>query len=315
MHILRPSRELILPFRFGMCGFYRLRAFRPDGRMRVDTGWFPNIITDWGLNARGATGGVLDYAHVGSGSTAPAATDTTLETWVASSNTTQSDTGGTQTSTTPYYVWNTVTKRFGEGAAEGNISEVGMAPTAGSTDPLFSRALVLDAGGSPTTITVLADEILDVSYELRHYPPTADGSFSVADGGTTYNVTTRASHVGNWGNGSLMDDKFDNNKHQNSQGAYDGGIGTVLEAPSGNSDSASSSTSPAYLNNSLKQEYTVIWDLNDANFANKIKSVQIHCGIWSQGGIYQAEFDPVIDKDSTKRLTIGMEIGWGRASI
>lgn len=58
--------------------------------------------------------------------------------------------------------------RFNQGDVVGNVSEVGVAlssfPT--SSTPLLSRALVVDVNGDPTTITVLADEYLEVEYEL-----------------------------------------------------------------------------------------------------------------------------------------------------
>jgi len=311
MNIIRPRKELVLPFRVGMRGFYRMRVLRPDGRVRLDTGWFDNLITDYGLNAKG-TKKQHDYCHVGSGNTDPAVGDTTLETWIASTNTTQATSEGAQAST-PYYGWFRKTFRFAEGAAEGNIAEVGIAENGGATDSLFSRALVVDGTGTPTTITVLSDEVLDVEYEIRLYPPTSDGSFTVSG----HTVTTRASEVtkaAHWGGQAILRDAdWQGEGFSNDQYVADGEIGTITQEPSGSSDGRSSWSALVYSNNSLEREIEVFWGLNDGNFAGGVKS----CRFATNGnlGSFQAEFDPVIDKDDTKELTIGMKVGWGRASI
>ena len=49
----------------------------------------------------------------------------------------------------------------------GDVAEVGFFNT---SSVLFSRALIKDSEGNPTTLTLLADEQLFITYEFRKYP-------------------------------------------------------------------------------------------------------------------------------------------------
>lgn len=76
--------------------------------------------------------------------------------------------------------------RSGEGTVAGTWSEMGIVDHNGL---LITRALIKDETGTPTTITVLNNEYLEVSYTLRiiKYMPVQTGSLNV--GGVTYNYT------------------------------------------------------------------------------------------------------------------------------
>ncbi len=177
-------------------GFYRLQVRRPDGSVREETPWFQNLITDNGLDLIGVspagTFGIKYFCpgcFVGSGNTAPAYTDSTLVTQVASKSDGASnspfnpvtfvDVAGSD----PAYFKSVGYWRFSTGAAAGILAEVGVGY--GSSN-LFSRALILDGGGSPTTVTVLADEVLDVYYELRSYIDLTVVPFTIDISGTNY---------------------------------------------------------------------------------------------------------------------------------
>jgi hypothetical protein len=157
--------------KMGLAGRFKLTMTNvTDGSVR-ETEWFDNIVTDSGLNGIGTTN-MVARCYVGTGSTTPADTDTALTSFLAANSS-----GGTPVSaasvSSPYYSKNTMVYRFAAGVAAGNISEIGIAPSGTVPQPLFSHALVLDGGGSPTTVTVLSDEILDVTYEIRAYYPSA----------------------------------------------------------------------------------------------------------------------------------------------
>jgi hypothetical protein len=111
-------------FKSTLQGFYKLEAVKLDGTRRVLTDWFPNLITNGGLDRIGVSSTYLDYCHVGSGNTAPANTDTGLATPVASTITSTSTTGIQGSS--PYYTWQTIVYTFGLGVAAGNLAEVGV---------------------------------------------------------------------------------------------------------------------------------------------------------------------------------------------
>ena len=64
--------------------------------------------------------------------------------------------------------WSRMVKSFARGAAAGNISELTTGYANNNTSAM-ARALVRDAMGNPTTITVLSDEVLTVTWEWRKW--------------------------------------------------------------------------------------------------------------------------------------------------
>ena len=154
---------------------------------------FDNLILDAGLNRLG-TGGVANCCQVGTGTSAPAVTDTTLQAYLVGTSTIQADSAQSYVAGPPAYVTMSRTFRFGTGVAAGNLTEVGVG-WATASGSLFSRARIVDGGGSPTTISVLSDETLDVVYTLRAYVP-ADATGSVTLAGTSYGYTMRWAGVG-----------------------------------------------------------------------------------------------------------------------
>lgn len=283
-------------------GWFKIEATRPDGTRRVLADWFPNLILDGGLDRMGANIGYLNWCQVGSGSTAPVATQTALVNRIAGTNTAQANVSGAQASA-PYYGWARRTYRFEQGVAAGNLSEVGVGwATSGS---LFSRALILDGSGSPTTITVLSDEALDVTYELRRYPGTVDLTGTVVLDGVTHNWVSRAAGVtaaGVWaGTGAMV---------LNFAQSFNGNIGAVTTpSPSGTSGSLTA-TDLAYSSGSYMRAATVSAGLGDSNLAGGIRSIIVtsYAGV----GRYQIQFDPAIPKDNTKVLSLTIQHTWAR---
>lgn len=292
-------------------GRFLMEAFRVDaegnevpGSRRVAAKWFPNLITDNGLNRMGAASDYLSVCMVGSGSTAPANTDTSLQSQVASTGTVNSTTTGNNAS--PRYGWKRRTYRFAAGAAAGNLSEVGVGY---STTEVFSRALILDGGGNPTTITVLADEVLDVSYELRFYISEADVPFSVDISGVTYACVVRPSSI-NEAIGDQIGDSISVNTFGRANGisAYETQtLGAVTGAPGGPEfqvDWANSS----YSAGTFYRTTVVTAGLNQANTATGIGSLRVDNTFCD----WQMNFTPKIPKDATKVLTLNVRSSWGR---
>ena len=284
-------------------GWFKIEATRPDGTRRVLADWFPNLILNGGLDRMGANADYLNWCQVGSGSTAPVATQTALVNQVAGTNTRQNNVNGAQASA-PYYGWYRRTYRFAQGVAAGNLSEVGVGWA--TTGSLFSRALILDGGGNPTTITVLSDEVLDVTYELRRYPGTVDLTGTVVLDGVTHNWVSRAADVtdqGSWAGASAMP--------LDSALAYNGDIGAVTTSkPSGTFDTLSV-TPLAYSSGSYARASTVSAGLNQANFSGGIRSI-VNFGYYGGVGRYQIQFNPAIPKDNTKVLSLTIQHTWAR---
>lgn len=185
--IILPSRGIITPARMhcALAGRYRLTTEKIKSGTRKDTGWFDNLITDAGLYNIGNFGNgntdpaIQSYMAVGTGNTAPQYSDTSLQSQIATVyRSSVSSKYVAASGPTPPYWSSTFSYTFPTGVAAGNISEVGAYPQTVTNWGISSRALVVDSNGNPTTITVLSDEILTATYELRCYLDTSDHAFS-----------------------------------------------------------------------------------------------------------------------------------------
>ncbi len=269
---------------------------------------FDNIFLDQGLNALG-TMTMPGYVWVGSGNTAPLPTNTTLANLVAKSSSPSpripNDYG--VNGTAPYYTYSRQGFRFNAGDAAGNLSEVGL----GSSSILFTRALIKDANGVPTTLTILPDEILDISYTVRIYAPVQDVVGSITLGGNlggTYSYVMRASAVTTHGYGNTYNwAAMRSANYAGSAIVYTGPIGTITQSPSGSSDAV---TVPnlGYINNSYKGRVVVSPSTTQGNLAGGIKSIKYTLG-W---GSYQIEFTPAIPKTNLDVLNLTFEVAYGR---
>lgn len=320
MNILHPSRypEVEVPTeKIGVAGRFKLVAHKLDGTSRVLADWFPNLITDQGLNRMGVGGPWYQYSHVGTGTATPATSDTALQTFLASTSTVPTIVTGTAASS-PYYGYERRTYRFGIGVAAGNLTEVGVAYQ-GTTGGIFSRALIVDGGGSPTTITVLSDEVLDVIYEIRCYAPLTDATFSRTISGTSYSFTRRAMLVTtaiNWRpRVALTVAGWDINDSStaNFWRVYDGTLGVITSNPSGASDGiaglgAGGIVNGSYSTGTFYQNITAKWDLDNGNLAGGVSAI----GSFTNIGSFQYSVTPDMIKDNTKILTLNTRVSWAR---
>jgi len=187
-------------------GRYTLRVERPGVGVVSETA-FDNLITDSGLDHLGTmlfsnvgTGSVVYWSHLGTGTSPPSTTDTSLEAPVAN-GVARNGSGVTISlgqsrdnfyGEDPPRVRRTVTFTctYPLGAIVGNLSEVGVGPGTDSTPgELFSRARILDSMGNPTTVTATADDVVVLVYKLTvDFTGKSSGSVTVA--GTTYNYET-----------------------------------------------------------------------------------------------------------------------------
>jgi hypothetical protein len=303
-------------FKVGVQGFFKLTASRVvDGERvtRIVADWFPNLITNGGLN-RMATSSYLLSCQVGSGSTVPAFTDTSLTSFVAGSSTIQT-TNGSVLATSPYYAWIRRSWRFAEGAATGNLSEVGIAWTS-TPGNLFSHALILDEVGSPTTITILSDESLDVIYELRYYPKLTDTFGTVVLTGSiggSYDWTMRTALAGTytpntgWGIFNSPSALAMNYSGPSFPSCYFGGIGAITAGPS-SSIGTVGFTPISYVSDSFEISVSITFSLLQGNHASGIRAVLFKLGV----GAMQIEFDPPIPKTAADLLSLVVKYSYAR---
>lgn len=308
------KRDLIVPTelpRTRIAGFYKLEARKADGRMRPLTGWFPNLITNGGLDMLGIATNFLGVCAVGSGNTAPSFTDTALQSLIASTSTTNFQVPGAQSSS-PYYGSLTTQYAFAIGAAAGNLSEVGVGTGATS---LFSRALILDGGGSPTTITVLSSEALYVTYQFNQYVPLSDVTGTIVISGTSYGYTLRARNATNTSWAAQVSDSpgiyFPNGS---AAPVFNGTLGTITSSgPSGASAQASSVANNAYSAGSYTLSGTVTYGLTAGNVTGGVTAASFQFGTTSGSrGLYQIGFGTAIPKDGSHVLTLSYSNSWAR---
>lgn len=347
-HHNRPGRFLPGPshrpdvgveFRSSVAGFFTAtlldaKAFRERGeevvRRRLH---FQNLVTDAGLNRVCNMGNqvrlseVLVFCWVGTGSTAPAVTDTDLVGYLAE---TQNDSGfsevdgygpvGGGPGGAPEYVSRTVTRVFLEGEANGNLTEVAMAENAHAGGPtMWTRQLFLDEFSVPTTIVKTSAELLKIEYEVRVYIPTA----VVTQLGETIGVQSidvaiqpiRAD-TGYWQ--ALLQFGSSENIATAVQGytawAYEDDTDYSADFKSNPSTTSgvpnSSKGFVAYVGGSFQAKVQHVWDLGDANFATGIGSLQFGNVVTNSAAAapWYMRFSPKIAKTSSDKLT--MEISY-----
>ena len=270
---------------------------------------FTNLILNSGLDRIAAVGSLIGGCVLGSGSSTPVVTDTSITSILGSSTTLQASGVGTaNTSTPPYwcsYYW---TYRFIEGVATGNISQVAMAfgtVSAGTT--LFSLALVKDSGGTPITITKLADEVLDVTYTLQLFCPSADVTGTISISGVNYDYVARPASAAIWAANNPIGTSAGVLAHPASST-----LGTQLTLPSGSSTYDAINTYSAYTAGTFYKDLAIYWDLNAGNVSGGIRCIYIDAGSRWQIQYSKTSDSSAIPKDATKRLTLNVRLSWGR---
>lgn len=197
----------MLEINVGVKADFDVIATKADGsRRKLYSG--DNLITNVGMNKLGAmiqTGNFRDSfgnaLQIGTGTTAPAFTDTALTTRLAA----VANVGASAiniawgSGADDGYVVLTYTYEFAVGSATGVLAELGMASnTAASGYELHTHALFVDGGGSPAPVTVLADEGIIVLYRLKFRHDTADKVFTTTTSPTpvAYTITMRPLNYG-----------------------------------------------------------------------------------------------------------------------
>lgn len=321
----------------GLKGFFKLiRRNGEDESIVEETDWMPNMVLNTGLNYIGgfyvSSSWDLRGCHVGSSNAAVSAGQTGMQAFVAGVST-PGFTNAAPVSSTAYpnvYTELRGTWRFGVGVAAGNLAEVGIAigtasspPTAGSAgnsaQPCFSRALIVDGGGIPTTLTVLPTEILDVVYAVRLYGISSDlsGTFTVVTDAVpiNYSFTFRPSQNSSspiWANTLTTDLLFNagigSGGTINTTGSslWDGAIGAVMAAPSGAGVFFSTVTNSTYVSGNYFRDGIFTAAVGIANFGTGISALKFNFGVAG----YQMSVSPAIPKINTQQFVITIRITW-----
>lgn len=296
-------------------GYFKLSAVQGDadgnpipGTERELTDWFPNLITDNGMELLKGPG-FLNYIMVGSGSTAPAKTDTTLGAFVAGMAGTASK--GPSDFTPVDYPWCSAqtTCQFAKGAAAGNLSELGVGI---SQTNMFARSLIKDTSGNPTTITVTSIELLTVTYQWRVY---FDLTYSHQDqftiDGTTYTTTTMA--------GLIRDDfatGWNINGFNDSGGlqvnASTGAVGSPGSNPAGTYLGALAATNTMGAAGQYYRDVSLTvsesqWNDNITAFVTVLPISGAYNACLQKVGV-----SPALAKNNNKTLNLTIRVSWAR---
>jgi hypothetical protein len=306
-------------------GEYKLVINRADGTTE-ETGWFSNIILDTGMDRMASTAGyiwVLQYARVGTGNSTPVATQVSLDAQIAFSSQNNGNTVVVNEGSPLYRTTLTHSFAFAQGAVIGNISEIGVGWATTGTS-LFSRALILDNLGSPTTITLVALDQLTVYYRIRLVPPITDTTGSVTISSTTYPYTARVASVGSFAASAYI-----------FTGPYAGALGSlttpnadycsthsagtslapITSTPANSSGSVPTVVYGTYTNGTFYRDDVFTWGVAAGNATGGIQCIVLAYVAMSTGSFikYQYRFDTVIPKTGTNTLTLRVRISWARA--
>ena len=294
--------EVLVELESKVQAHFSFEVKKADGSTKEATGWFPNVVLDQGIELIG-TSSILDKCVVGSGVTQPQSSDTNLEVFIAETGESPEDkrepTWGINKE--EGYCWTRKIFRFGQGKATGNISEVGL--KAGNT--LFNRALVKDSQGFYATVSVMEDETLDVTVEIRTYLDLTSKEYTVEMSGVNYSMRTEALFA------KFGEAYFKTSVKIENCYACSGGITSREVPPAGNiagfKGQGATETQREYVPGSKEKIVDLYWGLNVGNRA-PLRSVVVPSNI----GTYQIEFSPVIPKTSDHVLKLTFAVSWDR---
>ena len=294
-------------------GEYKVTVLSAEGEELRTTGWFKNLITDTGLNMLAGNAGlpIMYYCFVGTGSAVPANTDTQLASLIGTySSPAYMNPQGTNLGAPDFNGVFTGSYEFGIGAIVGNITEVGIGPNTDGTG-LFSRALIKDINGDPTTISLLATEILQITYRVTFAQDMADHTGTMVINGQTYDLVIRPA------NASAFTPNY---AYSGSSGmylyAYEGTIQGPTAQPGGAQAGFSEGTADAYIPNSFTWDMNYSMGLNVGNFPTGINTLHaLYRFSAASGGSYQYQIGitPPIPKDDTMILNLKLRQTWARA--
>jgi len=301
----------------GLQGFFTIKIRQPCGTIRREYR-FPNLILNNGLNGIGTNGtSWVSVIALGTDTTPPDASQTGLISLGPSSSSNNSSTTGFVAGPPPYS-WIRYSKRFAQGTATGTWSEVGIGRTGSN---LWSRSLILDGGGSPLPITVLAIEIVDIEYELRAYPSIVDATGTRTISTVDYDYIVRPAGLSAYGT-HAADSLVSGNWMSAGAHTYliggDGAIGAYNAfGVTGNTTGQFYKTPSvaSYASGSYTKTITYSFSISECNVSTGLlKSFQYYYMNTGNNSYWQyaCQFTPPIPKDNTKTLSLTFSQTWAR---
>jgi len=296
-------------------GIFRIQKLK-NNEVIYDSGEFNNLILNNGYDILMGTENVCPfmYCRVGTDNTAEAATQSALVSQLAFK---QRTAVANTINTTAHYLQVLNTYTFPVGSVVGTLAELGVG-SASTGNTLFSRVLVKDGGGTPTTISVLADEQLIVYYTFRLYQPTTDldtstvGSYDVIL--RSANINTISTSYTGWSFGTAATTAVANDSFKNAFTTtswyryYENDIEVVTSQPSETGvTTGMESFTTNYVGGGVL-DITFTCPTGSGNYVTGLRSVLFKAG----PGTFQCQFNPKIPKTATDRVIFTFRFTFSR---
>jgi hypothetical protein len=294
----------------GVYGIKVLRNAGTDKEHLEDFGESPNMLLD-GFFERFASGNLSTvswYMFVGTGTTPVDATQTQLTSQVGSYDSLTIFENDNVKVGNDYIASSTGDAEWAIGAIVGNISEVGVRLGGRIGSTLDSRALIVDSQGNPTTITVTAEDKLVVSYTLKYIIPTQPQNSVVDFLGTSTTCTLQSTGVldkTKWGLKAIFCDLSSRAGYSDDQSLIINPEDSFINKYSENADISYSVS--ALTGRRVTYFGGTIYLLE----GNGVKNFALMSN--SNKTFLVLNFEPPIQKDETKTLTLNFDFTLTRA--
>lgn len=300
-------------------GRFTLEALDADGQVlrsvESNNMLLDGFFTRWAANANNINSGV--YFCVGTGTTPVAANQTSLANFLAGSVApSRATVTHTDNELRPGNIWRASVSHvtiYPIGQIVGTITEIGANHVNNSSSNLDSRALLVDGGGNPTPLTILANEQLRVTYvQWTDINPAQSVTNIVFDGVSTtctlekLQCNDRRSWPNFLGNLNL----FNSATYISSTKELVNSLTTPVSTSGMTYISTNSSVSSQ---GTGVRRITVTVSVSNGNIPGGIKYVQLANPDSSAYSMLGLHFSPPIAKTNTKTLTLNVDFTLTRA--
>lgn len=312
----------------GLLGEVRCVVIKEDGTVKEDTGYQKNLILNQGLDFYGGGNGINIFHRclVGTGNSTPIPTQNKLDMPVKiATGTIFADKYDYTPREDNLYLVERTYKYLFSSMGNVNISEVGLASNGTTTTNAYmcTRALIKDAMGNPTVISVLNTEKLEVYYKIITVFSTLDTTYQIqytnaANVTSAYNATVRLAQAGevpyNYSGLKVGEIPLNNLSvfTNNYPGpTYSGNLGPVYGGPSSPKSDAESWELEPYITGTYKAVGKYFYSLTLGNGTTRCFEVYSTLGTWQirYGSVLN---DSPISKTSKDTMILPFEISWGR---
>lgn len=317
----------MIKFHFGLEGFVTLHKGKVDvdGEPLTKESVLPpfkNMVLDTGLERIGSNGDWMNWLHLGSGIIAPHPLQNSLQNATykgsALAPNTHTTSGINIEDPLKPYCWVKRIFRVSPRGENRTYSELGVG---WNDNNLFSRTLIKDPQGLPNTISILGDEYLDVTYEVRMYMPVDTVVYTVTPTGDDVEprtITVHASQLntGSWSFGwglaqysganaspSSIISNWTSNAHNR---FFNGGRGGLYQNPAGAQVGAIFNYTSVVRTTDTSATFILTRELPDN--VGTIRTIQIS----QQAYCFQMELNPPFVKNDEERFSFSYSISWGR---